>query len=102
MCVPWSSRGLRRELADRRQGQEPQPVRVNMESFDWFHRSYDNPVRPRYQSLDPLLFGVGYWMFCRRKIFATMTDFPDRKSTRLNSSHVRISYAVFCLKQKNK
>src|SRR5436305_11382675 len=26
----------------------------------------------------------------------------DRKSTRLNSSHVRISYAVFCLKKKNK
>src|SRR5690554_593 len=27
---------------------------------------------------------------------------PDRKSTRLNSSHVRISYAVFCLKKKKK
>src|SRR3989442_8560853 len=26
----------------------------------------------------------------------------DRKSTRLNSSHVRISYAVFCLKKKRK
>src|SRR5207249_10977309 len=26
----------------------------------------------------------------------------DRKSTRLNSSHVSISYAVFCLKKKNK
>ena len=26
----------------------------------------------------------------------------DRKSTRLNSSHVQISYAVFCLKIKNK
>src|SRR5690625_5810268 len=26
----------------------------------------------------------------------------DRKSTRLNSSHVAISYAVFCLKQKKK
>src|SRR5690349_22664897 len=26
----------------------------------------------------------------------------DRKSTRLNSSHVEISYAVFCLKQKKK
>src|SRR5439155_23039518 len=26
----------------------------------------------------------------------------DRKSTRLNSSHVAISYAVFCLKKKNK
>src|SRR5690606_41358094 len=25
----------------------------------------------------------------------------DRKSTRLNSSHVKISYAVFCLKKKN-
>src|SRR6266498_3340249 len=27
---------------------------------------------------------------------------PERKSTRLNSSHVRISYAVFCLKKKKK
>src|SRR5439155_11379269 len=27
--------------------------------------------------------------------------FRDRKSTRLNSSHVAISYAVFCLKKKN-
>src|SRR5690606_39498688 len=26
---------------------------------------------------------------------------PDRKSTRLNSSHVKISYAVFCLKKKS-
>src|SRR5690606_39951399 len=26
----------------------------------------------------------------------------DRKSTRLNSSHVKISYAVFCLKKKNR
>src|SRR5206468_4881959 len=26
---------------------------------------------------------------------------PDRKSTRLNSSHDQISYAVFCLKKKN-
>src|SRR3712207_7963166 len=28
-------------------------------------------------------------------------DRPDRKSTRLNSSHANISYAVFCLKKKN-
>src|SRR5215469_6857634 len=27
---------------------------------------------------------------------------PDRKSTRLNSSHVEISYAVFCLKKKKR
>src|SRR5699024_12746809 len=30
------------------------------------------------------------------------TEAPDRKSTRLNSSHVSISYAVFCLKKKKK
>src|SRR5258707_6298932 len=29
------------------------------------------------------------------------TDLKDRKSTRLNSSHANISYAVFCLKKKN-
>src|SRR2546429_7173666 len=34
------------------------------------------------------------WQRCRA--------FPDRKSTRLNSSHGYISYAVFCLKKKNK
>src|SRR5690606_41995402 len=28
-------------------------------------------------------------------------QYIDRKSTRLNSSHVKISYAVFCLKKKN-
>src|ERR1035438_10719552 len=32
------------------------------------------------------------------KLFAI----PDRKSTRLNSSHLGISYAVFCLKKKKK
>src|SRR5256885_9841726 len=37
---------------------------------------------------------LGYLM--RRKIFTI-----DRKSTRLNSSHLVISYAVFCLKKKN-
>src|SRR5438874_7386830 len=30
----------------------------------------------------------------------TLRDLGDRKSTRLNSSHVEISYAVFCLKKK--
>src|SRR5690554_562635 len=33
---------------------------------------------------------------------ALLAEYPDRKSTRLNSSHVRISYAVFCLKKKKK
>src|SRR5690349_22492850 len=33
---------------------------------------------------------------------AWTTSCRDRKSTRLNSSHVEISYAVFCLKKKKK
>src|SRR5690606_41561113 len=39
----------------------------------------------------------------RRQAVATPgAQCPDRKSTRLNSSHVKISYAVFCLKKKKK
>src|SRR5690625_6102000 len=34
--------------------------------------------------------------------FESGTPIKDRKSTRLNSSHVAISYAVFCLKKKKK
>src|SRR3712207_6897176 len=40
--------------------------------------------------------GQGYWG--RHSIPAVHRD---RKSTRLNSSHANISYAVFCLKKKN-
>src|SRR3712207_8852283 len=35
-------------------------------------------------------------------VVGTIYGFLDRKSTRLNSSHANISYAVFCLKKKNK
>src|SRR2546430_6439993 len=39
------------------------------------------------------------------RVRTASVDFPsaarDRKSTRLNSSHSQISYAVFCLKKKN-
>src|SRR5690606_41039936 len=37
------------------------------------------------------------WLTCLLYLAAL-----DRKSTRLNSSHVKISYAVFCLKKKKK
>src|SRR2546422_7672542 len=36
------------------------------------------------------------------KYYADPDRYRDRKSTRLNSSHGYISYAVFCLKKKNK
>src|SRR5437899_12916738 len=37
-----------------------------------------------------------------RIAFLPLKKFLDRKSTRLNSSHLGISYAVFCLKKKKK
>src|SRR5690625_6238785 len=37
-----------------------------------------------------------------RMVRQLLFQLKDRKSTRLNSSHVAISYAVFCLKKKNK
>src|SRR5579871_6329077 len=39
---------------------------------------------------------------CTRDRPPLKSDSGDRKSTRLNSSHVEISYAVFCLKKKKK
>src|SRR5437870_9748189 len=47
------------------------------------------------------------WAFARRRVLHKLYVIrsvagPDRKSTRLNSSHVAISYAVFCLKKKKK
>src|SRR5690554_6981618 len=43
-----------------------------------------------------------YLAFLTRHGYARSSLARDRKSTRLNSSHVRISYAVFCLKKKKK
>src|SRR3712207_8541358 len=40
--------------------------------------------------------GLGVWGV------AHVVNIEDRKSTRLNSSHANISYAVFCLKKKTK
>src|SRR2546422_2854294 len=37
-----------------------------------------------------------------RELMTALTALRDRKSTRLNSSHGYISYAVFCLKKKKK
>src|SRR5690554_7284953 len=68
-----------------------------------FMRNKDNP---NYMSLGAsgavasVLFASILWM-PDGGIYLLFIPFeiPDRKSTRLNSSHVRISYAVFCLKK---
>src|SRR2546426_6124969 len=57
--------------------------------------SRESPSRSRFTgSLDPRVAGRG-------RAGASGID-RDRKSTRLNSSHLVISYAVFCLKKKKK
>src|SRR5690554_6972312 len=49
-----------------------------------------------FQVLVPLFFIAA--IKARAFYLFAFADILDRKSTRLNSSHVRISYAVFCLK----
>src|SRR2546426_7485469 len=50
-------------------------------------------------------YGSTYWVDPREQLIGVLMiqliPRPDRKSTRLNSSHLVISYAVFCLKKKN-
>src|SRR5690554_7261377 len=41
-------------------------------------------------------------LFLKYSVFSFSGKSTDRKSTRLNSSHVRTSYAVFCLRKKKK
>src|SRR5258705_13393400 len=47
-------------------------------------------------------FGCRYGRLEHRARAGAARRQPDRKSTRLNSSHLGISYAVFCLKKKKK
>src|SRR3712207_5939083 len=54
----------------------------------------------RYPDLDTRLFANN--VTTTNNAMTTTTDNIDRKSTRLNSSHANISYAVFCLKKKKK
>src|SRR5690554_6246988 len=60
----------------------------------------------KFTLIDEIL-GLLYWVLAIYGIFVLLNHLSnkliigvDRKSTRLNSSHVRISYAVFCLKKK--
>src|SRR3989442_12023286 len=64
--------------------------------FYFSQRAYVEDVEDLVQETLKVLWTRDGFEFDREE------DFPDRKSTRLNSSHVRISYAVFCLKKKKK
>src|SRR2546430_3661115 len=58
------------------------------------HFGYDVPTAKAIAEIllpDVITYSVG----------SAISAIADRKSTRLNSSHSQISYAVFCLKKKN-
>src|SRR5688572_32105797 len=57
-------------------------------------------LRPRRSEAPPRIRQARNANGCGRRE-ADHPRHPDRKSTRLNSSHSQISYAVFCLKKKN-
>src|SRR5207302_11255398 len=76
-----------------------QPPRSTLFPYTTLFRS-DGPFIHEDETELPLIFE---WLpLDQLAQLAIQPKLIDRKSTRLNSSHVKISYAVFCLKKKKK
>src|SRR5690554_7354291 len=69
-------------------------------STAWFVARYSIQLSYERAKNLYLLFNEHSWEEWRARKDSNLRPPGDRKSTRLNSSHVRISYAVFCLKKK--
>src|SRR5947209_7697780 len=67
------------------------------ESGNWIVPTFNGKLRSHKPVLLYWLQAAAYAVFGATEFAARL---PDRKSTRLNSSHANISYAVFCLKKK--
>src|SRR5256885_4860261 len=93
----------------------PRPLSIPFLFFFFFFLMIRRPPRSTlfpYTTLFRSVPAVGqsgdpvFWLAVRTWVRATIADRQrvgrnsDRKSTRLNSSHLVISYAVFCLKKK--
>src|SRR5438067_5434674 len=83
------------------------PPRSTLFPYTTLFRSEVVDVVLGHQHLDPmneLLVGsavaADHFSFLDQMDLKVQVEEADRKSTRLNSSHVSISYAVFCLKKK--
>src|SRR2546426_4533402 len=65
---------------------------------------FRSPIQPRLVRLNPRRRAAEIARLILERVFlpirSVVASFEDRKSTRLNSSHLVISYAVFCLKKK--
>src|SRR2546427_9163580 len=75
------------------------PPRSTLFPYTTLFRSLEAPFGVIQRPLNDPLVGVGE-LGARRESSRQFAQ--DRKSTRLNSSHSQISYAVFCLKKKKK
>src|SRR5690625_5598051 len=65
-----------------------------------FFKAIDDLLGTRYLEKYGYMNRITSTMLLHMTSLASMYGIGDRKSTRLNSSHVAISYAVFCLKIK--
>src|SRR5206468_12874630 len=78
------------------------PPRSTLFPYTTLFRSRGNQRHYCHLALGLLRIGNRERSFRIRAGHPTSLDGRDRKSTRLNSSHDQISYAVFCLKKKKK
>src|SRR3712207_6920919 len=77
------------------------PPRSTLFPYTTLFRSTVKNVRLSLQTLELLSFPTDRIRVVMNRANSNVGMKPDRKSTRLNSSHANISYAVFCLKKKN-
>src|SRR5438128_5391544 len=78
----------------------PSAASLERERRVW--RDYFGPLLPANKAARIADLGCGYGSFLYFLHEEGYRNIADRKSTRLNSSHGSISYAVFCLKKKKK
>src|SRR5437667_7577779 len=79
------------------------PPRSTLFPYTTLFRSGGPAARPlQAQGVRSSFEGEGMIRYWLALAVAAACHAQDRKSTRLNSSHITISYAVFCLKKKKK
>src|SRR5690554_7452125 len=91
-CVPIINPPLYAKELPRSEGRNMPPQKTAEEIL------WNNCLPPKSKSATLTLPWCALFDLGGKQLFHNISS--DRKSTRLNSSHVRISYAVFCLKKK--
>src|SRR3712207_8423094 len=82
------------------------PPRSTLFPYTTLFRSQEERLRPPFSLMRPIGLSATFRRKCRithpaeQNVCGGAYGRTDRKSTRLNSSHANISYAVFCLKKK--